>query len=520
MFFTVLPNTARLPSEGKDKAYLLTDNWDDWFKFATMYVLFYYDKAGEQHRIGEVKIGQFGLTSEQRRPPLPDEFDTLNESFFSLGQDDSYYAKLNDLGENVRHRILTGLRDVALNSDLFERALDEEVMGVSLLRSVSRSAVRGQFRRIASGGIRLTNYSFSYEAPQNRRAKLPSPKFTFKVRPDSNPPTNIHVLIGRNGVGKTHHLQLMTKALVAPHSSDEDVGAFCNDDNMFEEFEDNPEPVFENIVSVTFSAFDPFEPLPVRQNKSEGVRYQYIGLKKSSSATDRAPKTPSRFGNEFGTSVRMVTGQAPTLERWRKALSVLEADPIFKEANIAGLADESEVDDEEAKKFAAKTFSKLSSGHKIVLLTITRLVETVEEKTLVLLDEPEAHLHPPLLSAFVRALSDLLTSRNGVAIIATHSPVVLQEVPRSCVWKIRRSGREVAIERPDIQTFGENVGVLTREVFGLEVTDTGFHQLLAQSVERTPEYDEVLESFNEQLGAEARAIVRGMIASRGEEGDA
>lgn len=47
-----------------------------------------------------------------------------------------------------------------------------------------------------------------------------------------------------------------------------------------------------------------------------------------------------------------------------------------------------------------------------------------------LIDEPEGHLHPPLLSAFVRALSELLVNRNGVAIIATHSPVVLQEVPR------------------------------------------------------------------------------------------
>jgi predicted ATP-dependent endonuclease of OLD family len=66
-------------------------------------------------------------------------------------------------------------------------------------------------------------------------------------------------------------------------------------------------------------------------------------------------------------------------------------------------------------------FNKLSSGHKVVLLTTTRLVETVEERTLVLLDEPEAHLHPPLLAAFVRALSDLLINRNGVAIIATPS---------------------------------------------------------------------------------------------------
>jgi len=122
--------------------------------------------------------------------------------------------------------------------------------------------------------------------------------------------------------------------------------------------------------------------------------------------------------------------------------------------------------------------NKIKFYSKIVLLTITRLVEEVEERTLVLLDEPEAHLHPPLLSAFIRSLSNLLIDRNGVAIIATHPPVVLQEVPKSCVWNIRRSESEIKVERLEIESFGENVGILTREVFGLEVTQSGFHKLL------------------------------------------
>ncbi|MGW0886092.1 hypothetical protein [Streptomyces sp. NPDC002671] len=84
-----------------------------------------------------------------------------------------------------------------------------------------------------------------------------------------------------------------------------------------------------------------------------------------------------------------------------------------------------------------------------------------------LLDEPEAHLHPPLLASCIRALSDLLTDRNGVALIGTHSPVVLQEVPRSCVWKVSRIDRR-ASERLAIETYGENVGILTREAFNLE----------------------------------------------------
>ena len=137
---------------------------------------------------------------------------------------------------------------------------------------------------------------------------------------------------------------------------------------------------------------------------------------------------------------------------------------------------------------------------------MTRLVESVEERTLLLLDEPESHLHPPLLSAFV-ALSDLLVNRNGVGIIAAHSPVVLQGVPRECVWRLRRAGDSASAERPDIETFGENVGTLTSEVFGLEVTNSGFHRMITEAAAGQASYGEVLETFGGELGSEARALL-------------
>lgn len=145
----------------------------------------------------------------------------------------------------------------------------------------------------------------------------------------------------------------------------------------------------------------------------------------------------------------------------------------------------------------------------MVLLTITRLVELVEEKSLVLIDEPEGHLHPPLLAAFVRALSELLIARNGVAIVATHSPVVLQEVPRSCAWVLNRSGLSARVDRPDLETFGENVGILTREVFGLEVIQTGFHRLISEAVHQGG-YERVLTQFGDRLGGEARSLARAL----------
>ncbi|KAA0688203.1 AAA family ATPase [Azospirillum brasilense] len=515
MYFTVLAHGTRTPTQAKSKAYLLTDNWDDWFKYSTLYTLLVFDAEGERHIIGGVKIGQFRMADEQRRPDIPKRFDQLDERFFSLGQDDSYYDHLNELGPNVRDKVLCGIRDVALDLELFERALKEKVTGTSLLRSVSHATVRGQFHRMACGGVRLSRYEFSYTAPKQSRGHINPMALAFVVEPESYPPTNIHVLIGRNGVGKTTLLNNMTRAIVEKNVDAVEVGAFSTE---VEELLDNR--MFTNLVSVTFSAFDPFEPLPSRQDKSEGVQYAYIGLKRVGSGKDGKPlppKSPERLSTEFGSSVS-VCRQGARASRWRRALEMLEADPIFREAEVADLASD-DVDDEELKVQSRKLFAKLSSGHKIVLLTITRLVETVEEKTLVLLDEPEAHLHPPLLSAFVRALSDLLINRNGVAVIATHSPVVLQEVPKSCVWKIRRSGARAVAERPEIETFGENVGILTREIFGLEVTHSGFHKLLRDAVAREADFDAVVQRFGGELGGEARAIIRALIAAREPEDD-
>ncbi len=511
MFFTLVGGFGRALDGAQPRAFLITDNWDDWFKFNTLYTLYVVDAEGERHSIGGVKIGQFAMEVGQRCAAVPDTFDELDERFFSLGQDDSYYANLNELGPELRDTVLRGLRDMALDQELFRRALPESVTGESLLRFVTPATVLGQFRRLARGEARLSQYAFSYTAPKPTRSRAAPVTLSFAVEPESQPPTNIHVLIGRNGVGKTHLLHHMTRALVENNADATAVGAFSEPEDILDG------QLFANLVSVTFSAFDPFEPLPTRHNRSEGPQYAYIGLKRRSTSLDGKktfwrPKNPDQLSTEFGNSA-WICRQGARASRWRRALEMLEADPIFKEAEVAALAD-GEMGKEELLIQARKLFDMLSSGHKIVVLTITRLVENVEERTLVLIDEPEAHLHPPLLSAFVRALSDLLLNRNGVAIIATHSPVVLQEVPRSCAWKIWRSGSKVDAERPEMETFGENIGILTREVFGLEVTHSGFHKMLQDSVGENTDFDDVLRRFGGELGGEAKAIVRALLSAR------
>lgn len=507
MLFKVLPARSPTPPDARDAAFLLADMWDD-YGYKTQYDLIIVDGEGEKHSIGSVKIGQFNMLEDQSRPAIPESFASLNDSFFSVGQEDSYYEGLNALGAVVRNQVLNGLRDLALNPEILDRVMSEPVTVKSLFRYIEPQTVRGRFRRLACGDVRLTRYKFAYIAPTESQYAVPPVILSFEVEPDSEPPTNIHVLIGRNGVGKTHYLTTMTRALVAPDHVIEDVGQFKADES------NEDVGLFANLISVTFSAFDPFGSLPLPKTRAVGMRYSYVGLKQPNEHGDGWSKTPKDIDSltkEFVTSVRDCRKEE-RIVRWHRALEMLEGDPIFKETDVTSLA--TGESDEEWQGRGEALFTRLSSGHKIVLLTITRLVEKVVERTLVLLDEPEAHLHPPLLSAFIRALSDLLIQQNGVAIIATHSPVVLQEVPKSCVWKLRRSGSISKAERPESETFGENVGILTREVFGLEVTKSGFHRMLQEAVNEEGDYERVVQRFKGQLGAEARAIVRALIASK------
>ncbi|RTR27023.1 AAA family ATPase [Shewanella atlantica] len=507
--YTGKANGVPSPSQKPNTAYLKASDWDD-FSYKTIFALVVFDSNGESHNIGSVKIGRIKQDKGWSADLLSKRFKQLENGFFSLGQSEEYYSAVQSLEPDLRNNILKSLNDIVNNEKIISTAMSEDVFKSSLLRDISLTSISGQFKRILQGGDVQTEFHFKYKIRQG--ARTAGLELEFHVDPESNPPSNVHVLIGRNGVGKTHLLNNMVKALVADDESLKKAGSFSiplDEDGLPYNLEET-EPLFAGVVSVAFSAFDPFEPYPEKKDKSQGIRYSYIGLKR---ATNRGgekgtPMSRDMLTNEFVKSM-LASITMGKLDRWLRAIKSLESDSLFRDLSLS--KEFVEYEGAELEAFARKTFNRMSSGHAIVLLTITKLVEKVEEKTLVLLDEPEAHLHPPLLSAFIRALSELLSHRNGVAIVATHSPVILQEVPRNCVYKMNRSGLKATPERPQIETFGENVGVLTREIFGLEVTDSGYHKLLEKELEQSRSYKKIIKRFDGQLGSEAKGILRSLI---------
>ncbi len=512
--FTIVDSPSQVPREARSQAFLVVDYWDDWFSFRTMFTLIVFDSQGNRHLPGSVKIGQVGLQASRwaenlppgvRFPNLPSQFPELDPAiFFSLGQDEDYYATLNSLGSEFCRSILVGLCDCAYDLQILERHSAEPVMEISLLRSVHEPNVRNRLNRLAQGNPVLTRFEFEYTLPLSPDERAPPPPPTtlqFLVVPGAEPPTNVHVLIGRNGAGKTRCIQSIINALLERYNEAVPPGTLRRLGANSEEW------TFAGLVSVSFSAFDSFT-LPSAATLR--IPAAFVGLcsqvEVNGTQTDTL-KTTADLALDFVRSFARCKTE-PRRTRWVRAVRTLATDPLFAETDVEGLLEQ---DDATAENF----FARLSSGHAIVLLTTTRLVELVDERTLVVLDEPEGHLHPPLLSAFIRAVADLLVARNGVALISTHSPVVLQEVPRSCVWVLSRTRTWSRVERPPLETFGESAGVLTREVFGLEVTHSGFHQLVsAVALQPGSSYEAVEAHFNQQLGAEARALARSLVVQQ------
>jgi energy-coupling factor transporter ATP-binding protein EcfA2 len=100
-------------------------------------------------------------------------------------------------------------------------------------------------------------------------------KNKLKVQKGSIPSTNIHAFIGRNGCGKTTILNGMIDAIVNPSNEE----CFFTEIELFNESR-IPNGYFRSLISVSFSAFDPFTPPKEQPDPAKGTRYFYIGLKK------------------------------------------------------------------------------------------------------------------------------------------------------------------------------------------------------------------------------------------------
>jgi predicted ATPase len=74
------------------------------------------------------------------------------------------------------------------------------------------------------------------------------------------------------------------------------------------------------------------------------------------------------------------------------------------------------------------SIDSLSSGEKQILLMLVEIQRRIRQGSIVLIDEPEIHLHPRWQRLVVRALSDLCNTYNAQLIMTTHSQEIADAV--------------------------------------------------------------------------------------------
>ncbi|WP_316233396.1 AAA family ATPase [Bradyrhizobium sp. SZCCHNPS2010] len=520
---------------------LQQDAWDD-FGFKTQYHVFYFGPEFDGF-VGNVKILRRGQ-KETLESLLPvGRGAPLDDQFCSLGQSLDYYERLASLPENVRKDILETLRDALHDPAHAATFQSEPGWSTSVKRDVdddgyvalARVLLERDYEALASRDVKLkftvsgwqNSLDLDFSGPQGPPIR---PQISFSTAPTPRLPERVAVITGRNGSGKSTLLFRLARVL---HASQADRRQLTKLGSI--------EPAgigFSRIITIAYSAFDTFQVPGVNETEkrqiikdvqSKAGRYVFAGLRDIASelnesiagpsvsapepdddgfALDREEfthlKSAKHLAEEYATAIDLI------FERNRTRILIRVLKLLFSDPSFAEISGKSAVDF--LREDQRRAFMSWSTGHKIVLHATVTLIANALPKSIVLMDEPESHLHPPLLAAFMHGVRAVLDEYDSFAVIATHSPVVVQETLRRHVSIVNRIEGGTAILPPRIETYGESIGEITNEVFGLHANATDYHTTLRGMVEEGLTLEEIDSHFDGGMSLQARAYVMSLLA--------
>jgi len=460
---------------------LLKDNWND-YNYYTSFCLSYHS-GDDIINIGYVKIGH--LESKDTRKVIPTTFTLLDGSFCSLGQDYDYYLTLkNKFGRNFLS-ILYALKDCSFFEDVHDKFQREPVFYKSLLRKdAAEQLLRVVKHKIF--GYDLNNlFSFKYNFTPKYATDSVDIEFNFSEEGYS--PNRIYGIIGKNGDGKT---QLITSLPI-------------NISRKEEEFFIPNSPMFSKVIAVSYSVFDNFE-IP---KKTSLFNYVYCGLLDDNGEFLSIKKQGLRFHRTW-----KKIKELGRMGRWRNILIHFIEEEIVNEFVLESdeWQDEYTVD---VKGFN-NIKSKLSSGQGMMLYIISEIVSHIRFDSLLLFDEPETHLHPNAITQLMNTIYELVKEFKSYCIIVTHSPLIIQELFAKNVYVMEKHDKLPSLRKIGIESFGENLTVLTEEVFGNKEIEKQYKKIIDELVDLGKNYQQIIDDIETNdlpLSLNARLYIKSKV---------
>ena len=484
-FYVVPPDEVlRRPRTTEAYIVLYQKGWDDYGSKSLYQVQ--YNKDSDIRGIGEIKV----ISTKRETAQLPASFDTMPEEFLSLGQSLGVYRTLSDLlGPENAASVLTSLNDASLLPG--KQALFEQLSWYQ--NSLLRTNEAQQCLLYGANALyrqRIPDESsFTYKCVIARADEPITLSFDFDS--EDKLPRRICALIGRNGVGKTSILAQLALDLT-------DLRRISSErrrqrDELFV----GGRPLFSRIVALSFSAFDEFR----RPRPSEEISYFYCGVRDDEGRITRSGLLAKH--RDFFMRVEELN----RLRRWRELVEFI----VGQDADLD--AYENYLKGGEATESVRQL---LSSGQNTLIYFVSALLAYGKKQALVLFDEPELHLHPNAIAQLMRILNELVTELECYAVLATHSALVLQEIPSKRVIYLRRTGNLTTVQPLGRETFGEDLASLNEEIFETVNVEYVYKDVL-ERLARRRSFEDVLELFDGRLGFHAMAYLTSLY---GDESDA
>ncbi|QXH58887.1 AAA family ATPase [Pseudomonas maumuensis] len=454
-----------------------SQHWDDYGR-KTLFTMWVHESASKSVRLGKIKVissnpedygGAGYINVPSGDPQLPDNFASLGQdldfyrtvaSYFSSEDAANLLERINDLATSV------GLREQ------FER-LDEYKGSLIRFSEAEQALHRG--RNVLEGAEYEDAFEFTFSCKVGNAPGEHAASFNFKEH--SGLPNRIIAVIGENGAGKTQYLSKMALAL----SGEESDGVFSGS-----------RPLFSKIIAISYSAFDNFR----RPKSKKTFSYKYCGLRDESGFL-----TPKKMDAIYASACDRIQKQNRVGE-WYSALKLIMARDIV-DAIYLDL-----FENEAFGRVSRNSDGHLSSGQSVLLYVITEIVASIQKDSLILFDEPEVHLHPRAISNMVTMFRFVLEKFGSYAIMATHSPVILQEIPSRYVNVFERVGSVPNVRSVELETFGENISNITKNVFSLAGVENDYRGVLKRLSEKHS-LDEVQGLFDGRLSLNAMVFLKG-----------
>ena len=436
--------------------------WDD-YGHKTSFQLCYVNQDGNKSPIGKVKICK--KKKDNTLDVIPKSFTTLDLDYCSLGQDTFYYSNIKKVLGDDTMAFLYAMKDAAAYSRISDDFENDLGFRHSLLRDNSADTALNLGRYVLAGFDPDDRVNFTYKT---RLAYAPdfdfNIKFDFgKINQEDNF-NRVIAIIGENGVGKTSLLSNLAKSIA----------------NQQKDCFIPHHPLFTKVVAASYSMFDRFYNIDAR-----AFNFEYCGMHNNEGGLMNPEQLKERHKRNAETINALNRGQ--NLKKFLgKILPNDMLESLFKE----------DIETKFKYDVYEDYYSKMSSGQTMLTNLIIDITANVRSNCLIMIDEPEVHLHPNAITQIINVVNLVCERFSSCCIMATHSPLVIQSLLSRNVLIMERDIDGMPIVRQmRVESLGENLTTINEEIFSNGQRDKYYKRLIKKAVEGKDSMDQVLQEL-------------------------